>query len=142
MDYVYLPHTDWIPPRPFLSTYVVLEWQKYPLCSCWCQLVIIVIKFLLFDILNFCHVSQPITFILRHWNNHYAGEGSLKCGCSGCSCTHTFFRKTVLHPQKSIKTREYSGISPQIDGFWFLAPTTFNLLCKPCKKFTISIRCI
>ena len=28
-------------------------------------------------------------------------QGLLKCGCS---CTHTFFRKTVLHPQKSIKT--------------------------------------
>ena len=27
-------------------------------------------------------------------------QGSRKCGCSGCSCTHTFFRKVVLHSQK------------------------------------------
>ena len=30
-------------------------------------------------------------------------QGSHNCGCSGYSCTHTFFRRAVLHPHNSIK---------------------------------------
>ena len=42
--------------------------------------------------------------------------GSVSVGALGAAAPTLFFRKAVLHPQKSIKTREYSGISPQIDG--------------------------
>ena len=45
-----------------------------------------------------------------------------------------FSRKAVLHPQKSTETREYSGISSQINGTWFFAPTTFNLLIRHIRK--------
>ena len=68
--------------------------------------------------------------MLHEWT---CAQGSHKCGCSGCSCTHTFFSKAVLYPQKSIKTRQNSGISPQVKGIWFTAPTVFKLLRDPWK---------
>ena len=51
-------------------------------------------------------------------------QGSRKCGCSGCSCTHTFFRRALCthkHTLKCVnikkfhhKSKEFNFLQPQL----------------------------
>ena len=53
-------------------------------------------------------------------------------GAVGAAAHSLFSEKLLCTHRKSIKTLEYSGILTKIDGIWFSAPKTFNLLRDPC----------